>query len=163
MDDDLAALLADFPEQRRELVRAELNRYGEREYHREVERVRRDVLRLAQGNVEEVRRLVDAAVVDYRDVLYWAEYRDRDPWWLWNRLLSALVESGLVQASDREGLDQGAGFLREPSLLALQRLVDYLKERDACLPHDVHEQLRAYGKRWKSRAVWRELRRSPPR
>ncbi|MBN1605615.1 MAG: hypothetical protein JW940_03240 [Polyangiaceae bacterium] len=160
-DDDLGALLAEFPEEQRELVRAELGRYGERDYHREVARVRRDVLRLARGDLEAVRRLMDAAVVDYRDVLYWAEYRDDDPWWLWNRLLSALVETGLVQADDRDRLDQGGGFLREPSLVALERLVGYLKEREAPLSHDVYEQLRAYGKRWKSRAIWRQLRRSP--
>jgi hypothetical protein len=42
-------------------------------------RVTWDILELSQGRLEKVRQYVEAAKTDYRDVLYWAEYYDRDP------------------------------------------------------------------------------------
>lgn len=42
-------------------------------------RVTWDILELSQGSLEKVRQYVEAAKTDYRDVLYWAEYYDRDP------------------------------------------------------------------------------------
>ena len=52
----------------------------------EGERVMWDILELSKGNLEKVRYYVQTANVDYRDVLYWAEYyhdgpllRGRDP------------------------------------------------------------------------------------
>jgi hypothetical protein len=52
-------------------VLAALDRYGTEPYHREIERVQHAILELARGDVEELETLVRAAVVDYRDVLYW--------------------------------------------------------------------------------------------
>jgi len=60
-----------------ELVLATLAEYGGESWHREQERVLRDVLLLADGNADEVARLVAYAKTDYRDVLYWAEYQGR--------------------------------------------------------------------------------------
>lgn len=45
----------------------------------EAGRVVWDILELSQGSVEGVRRYLQAAQVDYRDVLYWAEYYKTDP------------------------------------------------------------------------------------
>jgi hypothetical protein len=45
----------------------------------EAGRVAWDILELSQGSVEDVRRYLQAAQVDYRDVLYWAEYYATDP------------------------------------------------------------------------------------
>lgn len=68
----LAVMFPD-PEKRAQVER-ELQRYGVESYEREHERVRLAVLKLAGANVDEVRRFVDAACGDYRDVLAWAEY-----------------------------------------------------------------------------------------
>jgi hypothetical protein len=51
-------------------VLALLNAYEDRESHR----VRLAVLKLAAGNTDQVRRLVECAKRDYRDVISWAEY-----------------------------------------------------------------------------------------
>jgi hypothetical protein len=45
----------------------------------EADRVRWDILQLSKGSADDVRRYLDAAKVDYRDVLYWAEYHATDP------------------------------------------------------------------------------------
>src|SRR5467141_3819617 len=42
-------------------------------------RVTWDILELSKGSLEKVRQYVKAAQTDYRDVIYWAEYYDRDP------------------------------------------------------------------------------------
>lgn len=46
---------------------------------REPDRVRWDILELSKGNLEKVREYLEAARIDYRDVLYWAEYFQTDP------------------------------------------------------------------------------------
>ena len=38
-----------------------------------------DILQLSKGSREKIRDYVKAAQVDYRDILYWAEYYDNDP------------------------------------------------------------------------------------
>src|SRR5438105_9398581 len=45
----------------------------------ENDRVRWDILELSKGTLEKVREYVKAAQIDYRDVLYWAEYYKNDP------------------------------------------------------------------------------------
>jgi hypothetical protein len=42
-------------------------------------RVTWDILELSKGSSEKVKLYLKAAKTDYRDVLYWAEYYDRDP------------------------------------------------------------------------------------
>jgi hypothetical protein len=42
----------------------------------ETSRVQIDILQLAKGNAKEVEKLVDAAMRDYRDVIFWAEYAE---------------------------------------------------------------------------------------
>ena len=42
-------------------------------------RVHWDILELSKGELEKVRHFVKAAQIDYRDILYWAEYYDTDP------------------------------------------------------------------------------------
>jgi hypothetical protein len=42
-------------------------------------RVRWDILELSKGSLEKVKQYVATAQTDYRDILYWAEYYDRDP------------------------------------------------------------------------------------
>ena len=42
-------------------------------------RVAWDILELSKGSLENVRRFLQAARTDYRDVLYWAEYYANDP------------------------------------------------------------------------------------
>jgi hypothetical protein len=45
----------------------------------ESERVTWDILELSKGSLEKVRQYLQTAQTDYRDILYWAEYYDRDP------------------------------------------------------------------------------------
>jgi len=51
-----------------------LNEYGANDWQRESHRVRLAVLKLANGNIEELRRLIEWAKNDYRDVIAPAEY-----------------------------------------------------------------------------------------
>lgn len=54
-----------------------LNRYGGREGDRERERVQLAILKLSEGEPEKLRSNVEAALIDYRDVLAWAEYPEQ--------------------------------------------------------------------------------------
>jgi hypothetical protein len=60
----------DFPTHAQATVARLLDEYDERE----VERVQLAILHLAAGDVEKLRHYVQQAKLDYRDVLYWAEY-----------------------------------------------------------------------------------------
>lgn len=78
-----------------------LGETGAEAWHREGERVRLAVLKLAGGRLEGVREALEVANRDYRDVIAWAEYPE-------------LMELGFV----------GVGELEEEA-------VRELKERDA--------------------------------
>ena len=45
----------------------------------ESDRVRWDILELSEGGIGKVRDYIKAAQIDYRDILYWAEYYKDDP------------------------------------------------------------------------------------
>ena len=64
----------DFPKAKVEDVLAILAEYGTEIWHKEKERVRLAALTLANGSIEELRRAIDRAKLDYRDVLAPAEY-----------------------------------------------------------------------------------------
>ena len=64
----------DFPAGERAEVTKLLERYGTESWHRETDRVRLATLKLASGNIERLRREIEGAQVDYRDVLAAAEY-----------------------------------------------------------------------------------------
>ena len=51
-----------------------LNEYGTEDWQRGVNRVRLAVLKLANGDIHVLRREIDVAKRDYRDVLAYAEY-----------------------------------------------------------------------------------------
>ncbi len=55
-------------------VFAMLNEYGGEDWHSEPDRVRAATLKLAKGEIKELRRHIQAAKMDYRDVLSEAEY-----------------------------------------------------------------------------------------
>src|SRR3979411_102589 len=65
-------------------------------------RVTWDILKLSKGSLENVRRFVKAAQIDYRDVLYWAEYYENDPM-LRGRDPKKLVEEILAKLGGRGG------------------------------------------------------------
>ncbi len=67
-------LRRDFPPERVAEVLAMLDEYGPDDWHREPERVRLAVLKLAAGNLERLRYELEGAKRDYRDVLSPAEY-----------------------------------------------------------------------------------------
>jgi hypothetical protein len=58
-----------------EAVLAALDRYGTEPFHREIVRVQHAILDLAAGDPVELEAMVEAAVIDYRDVLMWAAAR----------------------------------------------------------------------------------------
>jgi hypothetical protein len=72
-DDVLAAAHAAFSEGEVAAVVAALDRYGNETYENERERVQLAILHLSEGRVETLLRLVEAAKLDYRDVLAWRE------------------------------------------------------------------------------------------
>ena len=114
--------LSTFPESERAGVQSELERYGTEAWHNEVDRVRRDILLLAKGDAEEVRHLVDAAVRDYRDILYWAEYMADDPWYMWTQLFEKMASLGFVAPEARGALEKDGGFDREREALQAGRI-----------------------------------------
>jgi hypothetical protein len=63
-----------FPHEGIASIMAILDLYGTEDYHRERERVHMAVLRLSRGDLRRLREYVDVARIDYRDVLWWAEY-----------------------------------------------------------------------------------------
>jgi hypothetical protein len=64
----------DFPAESVNEVFSVLGEYGKESWLREVDRVRRAALKLAKGNIERLRREIESANCDYRDVLAAAEY-----------------------------------------------------------------------------------------
>ncbi len=56
------------------MVRAALAEYGKKEWHRELDRVRLAILKMAAGNIDWLRTAVAVAEQDFRDVLCAAEY-----------------------------------------------------------------------------------------
>lgn len=64
----------DFPKERFEAVMEMLGEYGKEGWHREGHRVRVAVLKMANGRLDALRRHLEAAKRDYRDVLVAAEY-----------------------------------------------------------------------------------------
>jgi hypothetical protein len=66
----------DYPEEEFLDVLNVLGEYGTEDYHREKERVQLAVLKLARGSPEKLRREIEGAKCDYRDVLAPAEYPD---------------------------------------------------------------------------------------
>ena len=64
----------DFPAERVAEVWAILNEYGSEGWQRELDRVRLAALKLAAGDMEMLRRHIETAKQDYRDVLAYAEH-----------------------------------------------------------------------------------------
>src|SRR5689334_5367774 len=55
-----------------------------------------DILKLSKGDSQKLLEFIHCAQRDYRDVLYWAEYFDNDPW-LKGRDPKKLVEDLLAK------------------------------------------------------------------
>jgi len=55
-------------------ARVLLSSYGTENWHREQNRVRLAILKLAGGNLQGIKQWVETAKSDYRDALAWAEY-----------------------------------------------------------------------------------------
>jgi len=64
-------------------------------------RLTRDILELSKGSLENVRRFTKAAQIDYRDILYWAEYYENDPM-LRGRDPKQLVEEILAKWGEKK-------------------------------------------------------------
>lgn len=64
----------DYPPDRIQEAFRLVEEYGKERWHREVDRVRIAALRLADGDLNELRRAIGTANQDYRDVIAPAEY-----------------------------------------------------------------------------------------
>ena len=64
----------DFPESQVDVVAETLCEYGAEKWHREGNRVKAAILRLANGKLDALRTAVEVAKREYRDVLVAAEY-----------------------------------------------------------------------------------------
>ena len=64
----------DFPAEQFSEVMAALDEYGKESYEREIERVRLDILKLANGKMDSLQQAIKSAKSDYRDVIFMAEY-----------------------------------------------------------------------------------------
>ncbi|MFC1745489.1 hypothetical protein ACFL35_15955 [Candidatus Riflebacteria bacterium] len=142
-----------------------LNKYGSRPYHKEIERVQYDILLLSEEDISLVSHYVETALTDYRDILYWAEYYDNAPWVMWNKIIKEFREKKIITKADSERLKNIAhtGFKRVESLTALEKLCTLLLKKGKKLAKEEYEQIRQYGKRWKSRAIWLPLRKLIPK
>jgi len=63
-------------------------------------RVTWDILALSNGSLENITRFAKAAQIDYRDILYWAEYYENDPM-LRGRDPKKLVEEILARFGEK--------------------------------------------------------------
>jgi len=70
----LAKVREVFPHHSPSDVRAILDLYGVEPYERERERVQLDILKLSEGDIDKLRKVVGLAKRDYRDVIVAAEY-----------------------------------------------------------------------------------------
>ena len=74
-DSDVTRIVKrDFPTGQFDAVMSILNEYGTEDWQRGISRVRLAVLKLADGDLQTLRREIDVAKRDYRDVLASAEY-----------------------------------------------------------------------------------------
>jgi hypothetical protein len=72
-DDVIAAIEIAFPGRDLPGLLAVVDRYGSEPHEPEAERVRLAIVELSQGDEQRLQSLVQAAKVDYRDVLAWKE------------------------------------------------------------------------------------------
>jgi hypothetical protein len=73
-NDVIRIVQRDFPTEQFDTVMSILGDYGAEDRQRSVNRVRLAVLKLASGDLQALRREIDVAKSDYRDVLAYAEY-----------------------------------------------------------------------------------------
>ena len=64
----------DFPANQVSEVLKALSAYGAESYHRETDRVHLDILKLADGDLDQIDRETENACCDYRDKMLAAEY-----------------------------------------------------------------------------------------
>jgi hypothetical protein len=78
LTDELVGLLVErlFSLEERATAITMLDRYGTAPHEREAVRVRVAALKLCEGKLAELEKLIGHAKRDYRDVLAWAEYPD---------------------------------------------------------------------------------------
>jgi hypothetical protein len=95
----------DFPAERVDEVLATLNEFGTKDWHRELDRVRMATLKLAAGNLEDLRGHVAAANMDYRDVLAEAQYPLYTKHWFHIKELPADEQQRIIDADWKQYQD----------------------------------------------------------
>jgi hypothetical protein len=64
-------LVVEFPPEQQDRARIALRQYGKETFQRERDRVLNAILDLAEGRITELECLLERALRDYRDVLFW--------------------------------------------------------------------------------------------
>lgn len=82
-----------------------LDEYGTEDWHRERDRVRLAVLKLAAGDMERLRYQVEGAKMDYRDVLGPAEYPGYGKRWFHIEKLSPEERQRIIEADWKQYQD----------------------------------------------------------
>ena len=72
--DVIRIIQRDYPPEQFDAVMSILNNYGTEDGQHSISRVRLAVLKIADGDLQALRREIDVAKRDYRDVLAYAEY-----------------------------------------------------------------------------------------
>ncbi len=67
-----------FPSEDITVVMSLLDEYGLQDYERERERVQMGILFLSRGTLDGLLHNIEQAKLDYRNILYWAEYDEQD-------------------------------------------------------------------------------------
>jgi hypothetical protein len=73
-EDVVRVVAREFPPDQISQVLSILSSYGTESYHREVDRVHLDILKLASGKIDRIVRETENACCDYRDTMVSAEY-----------------------------------------------------------------------------------------
>jgi hypothetical protein len=99
-----------FPDAERASVLQMLDRYGLVPHEPERERVQLAILKLCEGDKEQLRLAVDDAKSDFRDVLAWAEY----PGQMRNMGPSSTDDSGHLARIDEQDRQQYIDWMNGP-------------------------------------------------
>jgi hypothetical protein len=73
-EDILKVIHRDFPDVEDKSVLSILSKYGELDFHQEVNRVRMDILKLSGGDTQRLKIETETACCDFRDTILMAEY-----------------------------------------------------------------------------------------
>jgi len=88
----------EFPNENYDEVYSILCVYGKESYEKESLRVYADSIKLSEGKLELLKKYIDAAKCDYRDIMSWAEYPTYSKSWSDMKDLSANEQNQIMDS-----------------------------------------------------------------